>query len=135
MRERANKQQQNVLVMDKHDIVVRRRYRNPNRTWSAWKVLLRRRNHFNFRKNCNNDTNTNTNNNACNETQQWTYQFENNGGILRVHLNILSKSMKNNITNEIINNSNYFRQYRVQTVPEPRVHYLLHEDATDDFTR
>lgn len=98
------------------DFVVRRQYRKDDHTMSEWEVLLRRSSHTNNK-------------------QSWTYHFENNGGILRVHLNILSDSMKKDITNEIINNKKLFRQYRVQNTVEPRVHYLLHEEATKDFNR
>lgn len=70
-----------------------------------------------------------------NNSKAWMYQFGNNGGTLGIHLNILSESIKTKITNEIMKNKNLFRQYRVQNNPEPRLHYLLHEEATEDFTR
>ena len=36
---------------------------------------------------------------------------------------------------EEVLNCNFFRQYPIQAQDEPRCHFILHEDATDDFDK
>ena len=56
----------------------------------------------------------------------------NRGGKVTIYPNILSKKNSDLIQSEIML-SGWFRQYRIQGVNEPRAHFLLHPDATDDF--
>ena len=57
-----------------------------------------------------------------------------NKGILRIHRNIISKTQTHKINEEVlINNKNYFRKYKFQGIDEPRIHLMLHEDASTDF--
>ena len=55
-----------------------------------------------------------------------------NGGEITVYPRILSKDARQAILEEL-DSSNLFRQYEVQQSPEPRAHFLLHQDATDDL--
>jgi len=54
------------------------------------------------------------------------------GGQLSIYPNLLTDIEQNAVTEELLQCS-YFRQYTIQNNPEPRTHFLLHEDATDDF--
>lgn len=60
----------------------------------------------------------------------WTYEFGHQSGRLRVHLNMVGKALLDDLKLELFDNS-MFRQYNVRSSAEPRVHVLLHEDATD----
>jgi alkylated DNA repair dioxygenase AlkB len=59
------------------------------------------------------------------------YQFS-GGGQLRIHPNILPSNRQKAVTKELMQCSN-FRQYSIQGNPEPRTHFLLHENATNNF--
>jgi len=54
------------------------------------------------------------------------------GGNFKVFPNVLEKERLANIAQEILN-CGLFRQYSVQAQDEPRLHFLAHEKATDDF--
>jgi hypothetical protein len=54
------------------------------------------------------------------------------GGKLRIYLNLLQCNCQKAVTNELMQCS-YFRQYSIQGSLEPRTHFLLNENATDDF--
>jgi hypothetical protein len=55
------------------------------------------------------------------------------GGTIKVWPDLISESVAESISNEAIN-SNLFRQYPIQGGWEPRVHYLLHDETTSDFS-
>jgi hypothetical protein len=54
------------------------------------------------------------------------------GGQLRIYANLLKTNQQEAVTKELMQCSN-FRQYSIHNSPEPRTHFLLHENATDDF--
>ena len=54
------------------------------------------------------------------------------GGTVSFYPNYLQHDTQQSILDELYNN-NRFRQYRIQGEFEPRVHFLVHEDATDNF--
>ena len=54
------------------------------------------------------------------------------GGTVSFYPNYLQHDTQQSILNELYN-GNRFRQYRIQGEMEPRVHFLVHEDATDNF--
>jgi hypothetical protein len=55
------------------------------------------------------------------------------GGLIRLFPNIISENVFRQIDEEV-RGSGLFRQYRIQGInDEPRCHFLLHQDATEDF--
>jgi alkylated DNA repair dioxygenase AlkB len=54
------------------------------------------------------------------------------GGCMNVYPALVSIEKCNLIKDELLN-SGYFRRYQIQGNDEPRAHFLLHEDASDDF--
>lgn len=67
------------------------------------------------------------------QTQEpFVYNFTRGGGQLVIHANMLSTSRQRAITDVLMECDN-FREYSIQGGPEPRVHFLLHEEATNDF--
>jgi alkylated DNA repair dioxygenase AlkB len=65
--------------------------------------------------------------------QLLSYTFQ-HGGRLHISLGLLSQESQTEITQEVMGCDAWFRSYPIQGVEEPRVHFLLHKDATDDFT-
>eukprot|EP00980_Cylindrotheca_fusiformis_P013852 scaffold3596_cov126-Cylindrotheca_fusiformis.AAC.10 len=53
------------------------------------------------------------------------------GGTLKIYPNLVSSVETHRIKEELMH-SGMFRQYKVQSQKEPRLHFLLHEDATDE---
>jgi alkylated DNA repair dioxygenase AlkB len=53
------------------------------------------------------------------------------GGTVTIYPGLLSKTQRATLSQELLS-SNLFRQYEIQGMPEPRVHFLLHEQATDE---
>lgn len=62
----------------------------------------------------------------------FTYNFPRGGGQLRIYANLLISCHQRAVTDELMECGN-FRQYSIQSSPEPRTHFLLHENATVDF--
>lgn len=97
------------------DFVVRRRSWNArSRRWSnEWEILLRK---------------------SEQDGQSKTFQLP-CGGSFTVHLNLLTLEEQEELIHELVDeNAHLFRQYRIQGGWEPRVHFLLHSEATDaDF--
>jgi alkylated DNA repair dioxygenase AlkB len=56
------------------------------------------------------------------------------GGRITIYPNLLSEEQCAEIKKELLESS-LFRQYRIQGNDEPRMHFLLHEDATMDDTQ
>jgi alkylated DNA repair dioxygenase AlkB len=55
------------------------------------------------------------------------------GGTIKIYPNLVSADKTSRLKTELLK-SGLFRQYKIQGVnDEPRVHFLLHEDATHDF--
>lgn len=54
------------------------------------------------------------------------------GGTFTIYPNLLSLERQEDVTNELMDHSNLFRQYRIQGGPEPRAHFLLHSQATNE---
>ena len=58
------------------------------------------------------------------------------GGMLQIFPNLLAPRDAEGVKGELLSkkNTHLFRQYKIQGINnEPRAHFLLHEDATDDF--
>jgi alkylated DNA repair dioxygenase AlkB len=55
------------------------------------------------------------------------------GGSIKIYPSILADSEIVPLLNDLLK-CGLFRQYRIQGNDEPRAHFLLHEDATDDFS-
>jgi len=53
-------------------------------------------------------------------------------GQLCIFPNLLKVAEQQQITNELRQKASYFRQYRVQNQDEPRTHFLLHSQATEN---
>lgn len=56
------------------------------------------------------------------------------GGSLIIHLNLLDADEISDLGEEVCGCTIY-RQYMIRNSPEPRIHVLLHEDATRKFSR
>jgi 2OG-Fe(II) oxygenase superfamily/SAD/SRA domain len=65
-------------------------------------------------------------------TIMFSYHFE-LGGCLKIALDILSPESQAMINDQIMGHSEWFREYPIQGVTEPRVHFILHKNATEDF--
>lgn len=61
----------------------------------------------------------------------WEHDFP-HGGRLRVYLSLLDKNIQEGVSTEL-RESGCFRSYKIQAGNEPRAHFLIHEDATEDF--
>lgn len=61
----------------------------------------------------------------------WEFRLH-RGGMLKVMPNCIPEERADLVCNEVIK-SGMFRQYQVQSTNEPRVHFLLHDNATTDF--
>jgi hypothetical protein len=53
------------------------------------------------------------------------------GGTLKIYPNVLTTSSITKVKDELLS-CGFFRQYRIQAQDEPRLHFLLHDEATDD---
>lgn len=114
----------------KYEVLVRYR-RHGKSSWGKW------RNIFVIAKRCNRDfsrihSNSHDVSKITAECQTWTFKLDNDQGTFRVHTDILSRTQQERIAKDL-SESPYYRQYMIQGGPEPRVHFSLHEDATDDF--
>ncbi|KAL3927363.1 MAG: hypothetical protein SGBAC_013116 [Bacillariaceae sp.] len=63
--------------------------------------------------------------------EEYSYNLR-RGGNLKVIPNMIGPEMLARLEKEILN-CGLFRQYSLQAQDEPRLHFLLHENATDDF--
>lgn len=69
------------------------------------------------------------------ESKSFTYGFgSGQRGSLTVHTAVLQASQREALCSSVLS-CQLFRQYIIQAGPEPRAHFLLHEDATDDWER
>lgn len=64
---------------------------------------------------------------------QITYDFPGNRGTITFYTEFICNSDRNLIMDEL-ENCKQFRSYPIQGTTEPRVHFLAHEEATDDDT-
>jgi alkylated DNA repair dioxygenase AlkB len=98
-------------ALPKAQILVRRRTFQANRKWSSWETVYAR---------------------PSSPSQHcFVYTFP-LGGQLRIYPDCLSVEQQTTVSEELLQWS-YFRQYTIQNNPEPRAHFLLHEEATEDF--
>ena len=54
--------------------------------------------------------------------------------MVRVFPNLVDTYVQKELSEEIVN-SNMFREYPIQGSSEPRLHFLLHDQATENFKR
>lgn len=66
------------------------------------------------------------------EVPTFVHCFPHDKGQLCIYANILPSDCQKAVTEELMQCS-HFRQYTIQGSPEPRTHFLLHDDATEDF--
>jgi alkylated DNA repair dioxygenase AlkB len=92
-------------------ILVRRRTFQANRKWSCWEIVYAR---------------------PSSPSQDCFVYIFPLGGQLRIYPDCLSVEQQTTVSEELLQWS-YFRQYTIQNNPEPRAHFLLHEEATEDF--
>ena len=97
----------------------RRTYNKKKRSWNPWSVLWERP-AVSEQLGCSLPSSTSLTYNFC------------HGGYLRLYPSVLSKEQQTAVTEELLQ-CPYFRQYTIQNNPEPRAHFLLHKDATEDF--
>jgi alkylated DNA repair dioxygenase AlkB len=77
---------------------------------------------------------TNNNNNKTINNYRSTHHVIHlrRGGTIKIYPNLISHAETSLVKRELFQ-SGLFRQYKIQTSDEPRAHFLLHEDATDDY--
>jgi hypothetical protein len=63
------------------------------------------------------------------QASPFVYNFPRGEGQLCIYANLLASSTQKVISKEILQ-CRYVRQYDIQNSPEPRAHFLLHEEAT-----
>ena len=115
-------------------LVRRRRYIDDTKRWTEWETLLVRpavvaeHTHVASRTRAGS---MRTNEHV--QYQVFSYELP-LGGRIRVFPGLVSTDKQGTLVAELLENSYLFRQYQIQGGKEPRVHYLLHKDATDDET-
>jgi alkylated DNA repair dioxygenase AlkB len=112
--QQQQQQQQQVLLR-------KRTYDGTTQKWSPWNAILTRR-----------SRSVGSEDSFTPDAEPFVYNFTRGGGRLVVHANLLSTSRQRVVTEELMQ-CRHFRQYRIQGSPEPRAHFLLHEQATYDF--
>jgi hypothetical protein len=66
-------------------------------------------------------------------TESFTFDFgSGERGSLTVYTGILHTHQREALSCSFLS-CNLFRQYKIQGGPEPRTHFLVHEDATEDW--
>ena len=67
------------------------------------------------------------------QTSPFVYNFPRGEGQLCIYANLLASETQKAISKDILQ-CRYARQYEIQNSPEPRAHFLLHEEATAKFS-
>jgi alkylated DNA repair dioxygenase AlkB len=103
----------------RRQVLLRKRtYDEKKRKWSPWDEVATR-------------SDFSAEHSPCRQVN-FLYKFPGNSGKLVIYANLIPSNRQEAVTDELMQCSN-FRQYSIQGNPEPRTHFLLHDNATDDF--
>ena len=98
------------------DAIMRiRTYNGETKTWNRWETVLRR---------------SEAQSPPAQSPLLFEYELKKKGK-LRIYPSLLSLEEQQEVTQELLRNTDFFREYRIQGTKEPRAHFLLHENAPD----